>query len=196
MIRVKRFENSVFSSNTFVIDDGFNAVIIDIGDFKPIFNYIKNMGLNVAALLITHAHYDHIYGVKNFITYYPNIPIYTSEFGKEAFAKPNWNFSRYHEDEISIESNNIKVLSDREILYVSHDIRINVIATPGHDMSCLSYKIEDNLFTGDSYIPGINVVATFPKSNKLLAKEWYSRLKEWSADFNIYSGHGIPLLKK
>ncbi|MDE6631843.1 MAG: MBL fold metallo-hydrolase, partial [Muribaculaceae bacterium] len=139
-MRIKRFENSVFSSNSYVIDDGKGAVIFDIGDTAPIFEYLQNSDLTPTALFITHTHYDHIYGIRDFMTKFPAVSIYTSEFGKEAFKKPNWNFSRYHEDEISIDSVAIKVLEDGETLRIFDDTDLQAIATPGHDKSCLSYR--------------------------------------------------------
>lgn len=173
-----------------MIDDGSNAVIFDIGDTSPIFKYLQTSGLSTIALFITHTHYDHIYGIKDFITKFQDIPIYTSGFGKEAFKKPNWNFSRYHEDEISIDSDSIKVLEDGEKLRIFDYIDLEVIATPGHDKSCLSYLIGELLLTGDSYIPGIKVIDTFPNSNKTDAKLWYEKLESMSHNHIILPGHG------
>ena len=42
-MRIKRFENSVFGSNSYVIDDGLNAVIFDIGDTPPIIEYLQTV---------------------------------------------------------------------------------------------------------------------------------------------------------
>ena len=194
-MRIKRFENSVFSSNTYVIDDGNAAVIFDIGDTTPIFEYLQNSELTPTALFITHTHYDHIYGIRDFMTKFPTVSIYTSEFGKEAFKKPNWNFSRYHEDEISIDSDTIKVLRDGETLRIFDDTDLQVIATPGHDKSCLSYKMGELLLTGDSYIPGVKVIASFPNSNKIDARLWYEKLESMSPTHTILPGHGDTLAK-
>lgn len=189
-MRIKRFENSVFSSNTYVIDDGHSAVIFDIGDTPPVFDCLEKSILTPAALFITHTHYDHIYGIREFISRFPDIPIYTSEFGKEAFRKPNWNFSRYHEDEISIESDSIKALDDGGVVKVSDTFEVTVMATPGHDKSCLSYRIGNLLLTGDSYIPGVKVIASFPNSSKSDAAHWYARLQYLAATYTILPGHG------
>lgn len=180
----------MFSSNTYVIDDGRNAVIFDIGDFGPVRRYLASENLTLQALFITHTHYDHIYGIRELMAAFPEMPIYTSEFGKEAFKKPNWNFSRYHDDEISIESDAIKILNDGDILEILDSAMLEVMATPGHDKSCLSYKIGELLLTGDSYIPGVKVVASFPNSNKADAKYWYEKLESMSASHAILPGHG------
>ena len=43
---------------------------------------------------------------------------------------------------------------------------MEVFETPGHDKSCLTYKVENNVFSGDSYIPGVKVIASFPNSDR------------------------------
>lgn len=189
-MRIKRFENSVFSSNSYVVDDGRTAVIFDIGDAFPIFEYLQKHGLTLIALFITHTHYDHIYGIREFMSHFPGVPIYTSEFGKEAFRKPNRNFSRYHEDEISIKSDSIKVLDDGGVVKVSDTFEVTVMATPGHDKSCMTFQIGNLLLTGDSYIPDVKVIASFPNSNKTDAAYWYVKLQEMSATHTILPGHG------
>lgn len=192
---ITRFENSVFSSNSYVIDDGKAAVIFDIGDTSPIFEYLQKSVLTPIALFITHTHYDHIYGIRDFLTKFLDVPIYTSGFGKEAFKKPKWNFSRYHEDEISIDSDRIKVLEDGETLRIFDNVDLEVFATPGHDKSCLSYRIGELLLTGDSYIPGVKVIASFPNSNKADAKLWYEKLESKSSSHTILPGHGVCFLR-
>lgn len=194
---IKRFINNVFESNSYVVYDSFhNAVIIDMGDFSPIFEFIKEYNLNIKALLITHTHYDHIYGIKQFMETFPEVPIYTSAFGKYAFGKSNRNFSRYHDDTIEIESENIKAISDEEILRDVEGMQFKAIATPGHDESCITYKCGNVLFTGDSYIPGIKVVSSFPKSDKILAEKWYSTLQALDGEYNIFPGHGAERIHK
>ena len=194
-MNIKRFGNSIFGSNTYVVDDGMNAIVIDMGDLEPVCNYIAEHSLPVKALLITHTHYDHIYGVEGFMKHFPYVPVYTSANGKAAFNNSAWNFSRYHNDPITIDSDLINVLSDGDKVKFSENLNLSVISTPGHDWSCLSYRLDNSLFTGDSFIPGIKVVASFPKSNKELAKTWYSKLEAMSASLDIFPGHGISSLE-
>lgn len=189
---VRQFVNSVFTSNSYVVHDSATAIIIDMGDFEPVKEYIDNNNLDVEALFITHTHYDHIYGVRKFLPAFPHAPIYTSVFGKEAYGKPNWNFSRYHGDEMAIESDRIRTLAGGDALNVLNCHKLEALATPGHDKSCLSFRLDNMLFTGDSYIPGVKVIASFPNSNKADAGFWYSKLQAMSPLYDIYPGHGEP----
>ena len=189
-MKVKRIVNTVFNSNTFIVHEDRKAIIIDIGDFNPLLNFTEENNLEIEALFITHTHYDHIYGIKKFMKQFPDVPIYTSSFGKKAFNKSNWNFSRYHEDPIEIESESIKVISGGDVINVFQDTDVKVLETPGHDKSSLTFRIGDYLFTGDSFIPGVKVIASFPNSNREDAQYWYERLKEMSASHIICPGHG------
>lgn len=195
-VKIKRFVNSVFNSNTYVIFDDQKGIIIDIGDFDPLFEIINNLKIEIKALFITHTHYDHIYGIREFIREIPYVPIYTSVFGKEALRKSNWNFSRYHDDPIEIDSPAIRALDERDSIKVFDNYEVKVIPTPGHDKSCLTYRIGDALFTGDSYIPGIKVIASFPNSNKTEAKMWYAQLQKMACDYLICPGHGDIVFPK
>ena len=192
---IKQFVNSVYNSNTFLIHDDRVAVIVDLGDWTPVKEYLKSNKLEPLALLLTHTHYDHFYGLESFLSDYPDKPVYTSLLGKESLKNPKWNFSKYHENPLAIDSNQIKILEDGEklsfpaFLIDGKPLEIEAIATPGHDHSCLTYKLADKLFTGDSYIPDVKVVDNFPKSDKAFAKEWYDRLHSLSATHDIYPGH-------
>ena len=193
-IKVERFINSIFSSNTYVVHDLEKAVVVDLGDVSRVAGYIRANGLKLKAMLLTHTHYDHIYGIRGFMNEFPGVPVYTSGFGREALANPKWNFSRYHNDPIAVESPLIRELADGERLPMFVDAGIEVIATPGHDKSCLTYKIGNRLFTGDSFIPGVKVIATFPKSDKTEAQKWYQKLQQMSVGINTFPGHGCVIL--
>lgn len=210
-MEIKQFVNSVFNSNTFVIHDDRHAVIVDMGDFLPVKEYLEKNNLAPSALLVTHVHYDHIYGIPSFMNEFPDTPIFTSSEGKESFKNPKWNFSRYHDDPISIDSPqihttelpfpeiafqlDIPTLSGFSINLPDFKEPVIPIPTPGHDHSCVSFIIGDNLFSGDSFIPGVKVVDTFPKSDKSIAKNWYDKLESLSSSYHIYPGHGEILLR-
>lgn len=195
-LTAERFVNSVFTSNTYVVSGGREAIIIDPGDPDPVIRYIAAHTLCPKAILLTHTHYDHIYGLETMMTAYPGIPVYTSHFGKEALGNPKYNFSRYHDDPIELHSDRIKAVEHDTFIKLGNMAEAKVLATPGHDAGCLTYFIEDYLFTGDSYIPGVPVVATFPKSDKELARKWYTYLLNISSGFYTFPGHGNVIEKQ
>ncbi len=187
-IKIHQIVNSVFTSNTFVLmDKRNNAYLVDIGDFKP----ILQLGIKeIKGVFLTHAHYDHIYGLRELLERFPNCPIYTSEWGVEALASDKLNFSRYHGDPLIIKSENVKVLSERDRIELFDSITLDVFETPGHNRSCLTFKVGNSIFSGDAYIPGIKVVTTLPNANKMDAEASKERIAAMAQGFDLYPGHG------
>lgn len=69
---------------------------------------------------------------------------------------------------------------------------VDVLFTPGHEPSCLSYRVNNMLFTGDAYIPEVKTVVTFPRSNKQQAAESLVRIQEIEGlGLDIKPGHWI-----
>ncbi len=190
-MKIQRIVNSIFTSNTYIIDDNIDAVsLIDIGDIQPIIDYLNKEKKLVKFVFLTHTHYDHIYGIRELMKFYPDCIVYTSSFGKDALKSDKLNFSRYHSDSIILNGDNIKVLCEGDKVALSIDTNLEVLETPGHDKSCLTYKVGNSLFTGDSYIPGLKVISSFPNSNKEHAENSKERIKSLAKGMNLYPGHG------
>ena len=81
------------------------------------------------------------------------------------------------------------IISEGERIELFDDTFINILETPGHCQSCLTYYTNHHIFTGDSYIPGAKVVTTLPKGNKTQANISLQRILELSKDRIICAGH-------
>lgn len=188
---IHRIINNVFTSNTYILKDDDSAVsLIDIGDIQPIIDFLSKEKKVVKFVFLTHTHYDHIYGIRELMKYYPDCIVYTSLFGKEALGSDKLNFSRYHDDPIMLSGNHIRVVCEGDKVEISTGKRLEVFETPGHDKSCLTYKIGNSIFSGDSYIPGVKVIASFPNSNKKDAEASREYIKRLAEGMNLYPGHG------
>ena len=52
-------------TNSYIFHNNKTAIAIDVGgEPTPMLEYLKKHNLNLAAILITHRHFDHIYGVS------------------------------------------------------------------------------------------------------------------------------------
>ena len=59
---IKKVVVSLFQTNCYILIEGKDAIVIDPGDsFRKIDKELS--GYNVAAVLLTHGHYDHINAV-------------------------------------------------------------------------------------------------------------------------------------
>lgn len=199
-IKIQKIVNSVYGSNTYVIsidgvDDG--VWLVDCGDVDKIMDIIG--GKQVQAVFFTHTHYDHMYGVNKLLDSFPNVIIYTNAFGKEALLSPKLNYSRYHqetEDIICHSPQNIIVLTDGQNIILNQDIQMMVRETPGHDESCITYILDNVVFSGDSYIPGVKVFANFLHSDKNKAQASLNLILELTEDRQLLPGHSIITQKK
>lgn len=107
-----------------------DVVVVDPGDAIPVLNFLKEKNLNLKSILITHKHADHIGGIEDLLSHYPNIKIYG--------PKNNFNF-------IYTIVNNDELLKINEL-----NIEFRVIATPGHTLDHVVFADQDHLFCGDT----------------------------------------------
>lgn len=52
-------------------------IVIDPGDAEPILNFARLYDYQLTAVLITHHHPDHVFGIKDLIQYFPRLKIFT-----------------------------------------------------------------------------------------------------------------------
>lgn len=190
-IDVKRICNSVFTSCSYMITYGAregNAWIVDCGDVAPLVKALK--GKIPKGVLLTHAHFDHIYGLNNLLRLFPATLVFTNESGSDALLNEKKNLSFYHETPFVFKlPEQIRIVDDGDEVELSKGVTAKVVATPGHHPSCLTYIIEDSIFTGDSYIPGVKVVTNLPKGNKMQAQESVDMIFSLIEGKSIYPGH-------
>jgi len=176
---------SKYTTNTYLVEVDNDLYIIDPGvNFKRLDNFIIEGVYEPKAILLTHGHFDHIISLKELSKYY-NIPIYCSEKAPNIMrSKHNCCYMAGQEFDCTLDSDRCKFVKDGDVI----DGRFTVIATPGHTDDGLSYKIENNIFTGDTLFDG-NVGRTdvFSSSQSDLDD---SILKLMKYDCDILPGHG------
>lgn len=188
-LELNRIINSLFTSCTYILDVGANCVwLVDCGDLEPLLPLLY--GKQLKGVLLTHAHFDHIYGLNELLRLYPDTLVFTNEIGKDALLDAKKNMSFYHETPFVFQHpEQIRIANDDDVIELSEKLKAQVVATPGHHPSCLTYVIDDAIFTGDSYIPGVKVVTNLPKGNKKQAQESLAKISELSRGCTIYPGH-------
>lgn len=191
MLQVDRIVNSIFDSITWLLSETeSNQVwLVDCGDVEPILE--KIIEKTVVGVLLTHAHFDHIYGLPELLKRYPDCKIYTNEIGRETLVDAKLNMSLYHETPLTVGGPQVHICSDGAEIPLFDNVTAKVYETPGHHPSCLTFIVQDYLFTGDAYIPGIKVVTNLPKGEKKLAEESLERIKRLAVRKIILPGHQL-----
>ena len=193
---VTHIVNSVYSSMTYVLkEDGDTEFwLVDCGDVPPLLDLISTSGggaFKIKGVLLTHAHYDHMYGLPKLTEKFPSLRVYTNEDGKKALANERLNFSKYHEDPISYETDSVVICEDGDEIDLFDGVKAIVHYTPGHNPACLTYEVGDYVFTGDSYIPGIKVVTNLPGGDKTLAAESLEKILRLAEGKEVCPGHVV-----
>lgn len=198
MISIFEITNTIFSSQTYVIykKGCETAWIVDIGDVNPLLSFLEKLHLNVEGVFLTHAHFDHIYGLEALVEKFPECKVYVCEYAKQALASEKLNMSKYHGTPINYSRDNMVVVKEGESMKLfNEEPEILFYETPGHNPGCLTMVIGNLIFTGDAYIPGIGVNTIPPKSDKKLAKISLERILKLAEGKIVLSGHHIEKSK-
>lgn len=191
MLKISQIVNSLFTSKTYILEeDGFDYVwLTDCGDYDKILNFVS--GKRIEGVLLTHSHFDHIYGLPALLKDFPDCKIVTNEMGLKMLGSDKLNMSKYAEIPVNVVPSAVILAKEGMSISLFEGIEAKVFDTPGHNPSCLSYAVEGYLFTGDSYMPGLKVITNLPFANKALAAESEARLKLMAGEYEVMPGHSI-----
>lgn len=166
-MEVERFINSIFNSNSYLLTNGLSEQvwIVDPGDVSPLLSKIGSRDLK--GILLTHSHFDHIYGLNELIKKFPKTVIYTSTYGAEGLRSDKLNGSRYTDTSFIVEEGEVQIVAEGNFIELWNNIKVEVWETAGHNRDCLTFYTAGYVFSGDALIPGIKVVAKSKYSDKL-----------------------------
>ncbi len=194
MIQIKEIVNSIFTSKTYILfcEGEDKAWLVDIGDVEPVVKFLEEKGLDVEGVFLTHAHFDHIYGLPELVKHYPKCKVYVTEYAKEGLASDKLNMSRYHDMPVTYEGDNVLVVHEGESLRLYNGEPImEFYETPGHNPGCLTFVLGGMIFTGDAYIPGVGANTQLPHANKKQAQQSMERILKLAEGKKLFSGHHL-----
>jgi hydroxyacylglutathione hydrolase len=125
IIPIPAFEDNYI----WLLQVGRKVVVVDPGDALPVINTLQHNDWDLAAILITHHHDDHIGGVPSLLEQF-NIPVYAPSYGNYPFEHiPLKEGDSIHLPEIA---------QSFDILWL-----------PGHTLDHIAYMNAEYLFCGD-----------------------------------------------
>ena len=107
------------------------AIAVDPGDAEPVLATLKKLGCQLAAIFITHHHWDHTNGIDDLLDHFNTAKVYGA----------------YNSPVNSITNR----LNDGDTFELPDNTgQCYVISTPGHTIDHISYLIDKHLFCGDT----------------------------------------------
>ena len=191
-IKIGRMMLGVCQTNCyFVYREGSSKVIfIDPADYgDQIFKAMKDNGFEVAAILLTHGHFDHIWGCSR-LRQLTSAPVYAYEGEEEVLLSSDLNVSAGAGRACTVKANTL--LKDGEEVTIE-GMTFKLIATPGHTQgSCCYYFEEANmLISGDTLFEESVGRTDLPTgSMSTLVRSVKDKLFELPDDVVVYPGHG------
>ena len=148
---LKTFVLGPIEDNNYLLidEDSKEAVLIDCTEkSEDIFNAIDEYGAKLKYILLTHGHFDHVLGVNDFKTKYPDAKALIHEEDKiildnlKAFSK-SFNYGDVEDQRVDI------FFKDNDTFKFGNN-EIKVIHTPGHTKGGVCFLVGDKIFTGDT----------------------------------------------
>ena len=184
-------EGPVDANNYLIIDEkSKEAVLIDCSSGRQEFiNSIKNSGVNLKYILLTHGHFDHILGVDKFKEVFGTDAYIAKEDIEQVELTPKFMPILAGIESVEIKSIH-NYLKDGDIIKVG-DIEIKAIATPGHTPGGISYLIGDKLFSGDTLFHRSIGRCDFPGGSlDTIIKSIKEKLFTLPDNTEVFPGHG------
>ncbi len=171
-------------ANSYLLtEDGKTAVLIDCGGEEPL-AFAREKGLRVEAVLLTHAHFDHIAGCAAAQAAGARVGISEADL-PHLFAPENLGALagvpvRRFPVAFTFRGGDVLDLGG---------MRFAVIATPGHTPGGACFRVGDALFTGDTLFAESIGRTDFPGGSLSALRESLRRLLAIDGDLTVYPGH-------
>ncbi len=181
----------LMGANAYIVsaEGSKEACIIDPGDeYGKLERILKEKQLILAAILLTHGHFDHI-GAARELRESTGAKIYAMKEEKETLENPEWNLSASYGDGYSVKAD--VFLRDGENLTLA-GLSIRVLHTPGHTAGGCCYYLEEEgiLFSGDTLFHTSVGRSDFPGgSEAVLVRSIKEKLLCLPEDTRVYPGH-------
>lgn len=187
---IKKIPVGVYAANCYILMDETTkecAVIDPGGDAEDIENYLNKIEAKVKYILLTHGHADHTGAVGHIKEKY-NVDAHINLEDGKLIAENGFMFGP-----LKYKGQNVNVIMDinEGIFFEIGNIKIYVLETPGHTPGGVCYKVENNLFTGDTlFLRSIGRTDLTGGNFDILINSITDKLLVLDEEIIIYPGHG------
>lgn len=192
-MNIKRMSLGELGTNCYILSQDHEALIFDPGaEEEKIIQYLEEQELTPQAILLTHAHFDHIGAVDPLRKHY-SLDVYLHEEEAHWLGEPSLNRSTAftREQVVTDPPEHILKPGSWEISQFSFE----VLHTPGHSPGSVTFLFKDHEFivSGDVLFQrGVGRTDLPQGSMAQLVKSIREKLYVLDDHFVVYPGHGVP----
>jgi hydroxyacylglutathione hydrolase len=196
-ISVHKFVTGPLETNTYVISKAGSCLVVDpsSGCDKPL-GLIRNEHLAVAAILLTHCHFDHILGIAEIRSIDPAAAVWAHPAEKPLLTNAEYNGSYLINKPTTYDGPITELSEGRASL---GDFSFDVLHVPGHSPGGCAFVFQNtdsdadaaHCFSGDALFAGSIGRHDFPFGDgALLIKSITEKLLTLPDDTVVHPGHG------
>jgi len=142
-----------FSDNyIWMMHDGSNAIVVDPGAAEPVEETLAHLELSLSAIVLTHLHYDHCWGVPGLLEHW-SVPVYGPILNDyDRATHPPFPKS----GTVPLDCVTHPVVDAGRVELGALRTELTVMAVPGHTRGHLAFwdQQHERVFTGDSLFAG------------------------------------------
>ena len=176
-----------FEVNCSILSENGKAWIVDPGqEADRIADTLARKGLEPAAILLTHAHFDHIGGIPGLLEKFPDLPVYVHEKDAVMFGH---HLNRLPPEYPSFaRPRTLTALSQLE-----GPGGLEILETPGHTPGgvCYHFPKDKLLLSGDTLFAGSIGRTDLPGGDMATLMNSLQRLVALPDDTLVIPGHGM-----
>ena len=193
MFKMSAVTTGLVATNCYTIinEETNEAIMIDAsGDPKYLLEEIRANESNPVAILVTHAHFDHMDAVKMIKGEYPGIEVIIGVNDEKLLADPTLNLSMSFMGE-PVSASADRTVSDGEVIELI-GIKITCIEVPGHTIGGMCYYMPELgcIFDGDTLFHGSIGRSDFPTGDgEALVTNIREKLLTLPEETKVFPGH-------